>query len=83
MKVLKSLKGLGRREDQDARLARLAGMLRQTPAGKLDAKVSRLLADLPPEEVRKALVELIKRTSEAEFLEIKSVYLKHFGGSLH
>ncbi len=80
---MKVLKALGRRENPDARLARLAEMLHQTPAGKLDAKVSRLLTDIPPEEVRKALVELIKRTSEAEFLEIKSVYLKHFGTSLH
>jgi len=58
-------------------------MLRKTPSGKLDEKVTGLLADLPPEDVRKVLIELIKRASEDGFLEIKSVYFKHFGGSFH
>jgi len=80
---MRALKSPRRREDHDARLARLAELLRQTPPGKLDQKVIDLMTQLPPEEVRKALVELIKRTSEAEFDEIKSVYLKHFGSSFH
>jgi len=80
---MSALKSRGRHESEDARLARLAALLRQTPSGKLDEKVSSLLTDLPPEDVRKALVELIKRTSEVEFLEIKSVFLKHFGDSFH
>jgi hypothetical protein len=80
---MRALKSPRRREDHDARLARLAELLRQTPSGKLDQKVIHLLTQLPPEEVRKALVELIKRTSEDEFVEIKSVYLKHFGSSFH
>ena len=78
-----TLKSQGRRENHDARLAQLAELLRQTPSGKLDEKVVHLLTQLPPEEVRKALVELIKRTSEDEFIEIKTVYLKHFGNSFH
>jgi len=78
---MRALKSQWPRENDDARLARLAELFRQTPAGKLDEKVSSMLAQLPPEDVRKALVELIKRTSEAEFLEIKTVYLKHFGNS--
>ncbi len=81
MRLLKSL--WRRRENTDARLVQLAEVLRHTPAAKLDDKVTRLLTHLPPEDVRKALVELIKRTSEDDFAEIKTVYLKHFGGSLH
>ena len=80
---MRALKSQRRGDDHDMRLARLAELLRQTPAGKLDQKVIDLLTQLPPEEVRKALVELIKRTSEDGFVEIKSVYLKHFGGSFH
>ena len=80
---MRALKGLWRRENHDARLARLAELLVQTPRGKLEEKVESLLTHLPKDEVRKALVELIKRTSEEEFLEIKAVYLKHFGASFH
>ncbi|NJN40022.1 MAG: hypothetical protein HC807_02985 [Gammaproteobacteria bacterium] len=50
---------------------------------ELDEKVIRMLTELPSEDVRKALVELIKRTSEDGFLEVRSVYLKHFGNSFH
>ncbi len=80
---MRALRSQRRGESHDARLMRLAELLRQTPAGKLDEKVIHLLTQLPPEEVRKALVELIKRTSEDEFVEIKTVYLKHFGNSFH
>lgn len=80
---MRALKSLSRRESPDARLARLAEMLRQTPTGKLDEKVTGLLADLPAEDVRKVLIEVIKRASEDGFLEIKTVYLKHFGSSFH
>ena len=80
---MRALKSQGARQNDDARLARLAELFRQTPSGKLEEKVSSMLALLPPEDVRKALVELIKRTSEAEFPEIKTVYLKHFGNSFH
>jgi len=80
---MRALKGQGPRGNDDARLARLAELFRQTPSGKLDEKVISMLSQLPPEDIRKALVELIKRTSEAEFLEIKTVYLKHFGNSFH
>jgi hypothetical protein len=80
---MRALKSQGRRESGDARLARLAELLRQALPGNLDQKVAGLLTHLPPEEVRKALVELIKRTSENEFVEIKTVYLKHFGNAFH
>ena len=70
-------------DNADTRLARLAELFRQTPSGKLDEKVVRMLTELPSEDVRKALVEVIKRTSEDEFLAVKSVYLKHFGNSFH
>jgi hypothetical protein len=80
---MKSVKSLGRHQDPDARFVQLAELLRQTPSGKLEEKVDDLLTHLPPEDVRKALIELIKRTSEDEFLEIKTVYLKHFGSTFH
>jgi hypothetical protein len=80
---MRMLKSQRRRENDDTRLVRLAELLRQTPSGRLDQKVIHLLTQLPPEDVRKALVELIKRTSEDEFVEIKTVYLKHFGSSFH
>jgi hypothetical protein len=83
MKGMKALKGVLRHATSETRFAALADLLGETPSRKLDAKVASALKSLPREEVRLALVEIIKRASEDDFFEIKTIYLKHFGDDLH
>lgn len=76
---MSTLKKPSPRTNREATHVRLAEMLLQTPCSKLDERVIVLLRHLPREDVRKALVELIKRASKENFPTVTSVYLKHFG----
>jgi hypothetical protein len=76
---METLKKLSPRANREATHVRLSEMLLQTPCKKLDERVTLLLRHLPREDVRKALVELIKRASRDDFPTVKSVFLKHFG----
>jgi hypothetical protein len=52
--------------------------LRATPGERLDDAVRVLLARHPAEEVRAAMVELVKEAPLEGFQALKRVYFKHF-----
>lgn len=61
----------------------IAEILIHTPVSSLDAAVARQMEHAPYDEVRKALVEVIKRTPMDEFAVVRDIYWKHFGAGIH
>ncbi|MCZ7566801.1 MAG: hypothetical protein M5U08_25790 [Burkholderiales bacterium] len=57
----------------------IAEILTHTPVVALDAAIARELERSPADEVRKALVEVLKRTPMEDFGIVRDIYLKRFG----